>query len=115
MKYNKYTVTITDDYYTTDYSENKHCVEWASEYKKDFKPYYKTKKGFKTFKEAMEYVYSLETSDSVIIDDICCGEVYQSINEINTCNCCSDTKYNKWTSDNHHTTKQKDYHLPEIN
>lgn len=112
-KYNKYTVCITDDYMTSDYSEEKHLYEWASQSNPEFKPVYKEKKGFNTFKEALDYVYSLNTSDSIIIDDVCCGEVYSSINVINKCKCCNNTTYDKMTSDSHHTEKKSNYHLIE--
>jgi len=115
VKYNKYSVTITDDYYTSDYSEDRISLEWASEHKKNFKPTYNIKKGFKTFKEALEYVYSLNTSDSIVINDTCCGEVYASINQIDTCKCCNHTTYEKVTSDSHHEDKKHDWQLAEIN
>lgn len=112
-KYNSYTVTVTNDYLTSDYSDDKSFLEWASEHSKNFKPYYNVKKGFKTFKEARGYVYSLNTSDSVKIDDICCGEVYSSHNQINTCKCCGDIKYENWVTDDHHENKKYDWQLIE--
>ena len=31
-KYNSYSVTITDDYLTSDYSDDKSILDWASEH-----------------------------------------------------------------------------------
>ena len=109
-KYNTYTVTVTDDYLVPG---DDNCLEWKSEIDKDFKPDYTTKKGFKSFKEAKDYVYSLNTSESITIEDECCGEVYSSHNENYGCKCCGSEKWEKTESDSHHDTPQHDWQLPD--
>lgn len=112
MKYNKYSVVVTDDYYVPA-EDGTLAMEWRSEVDKTFKPTSTIKKGFTSFEKAMEYVYSLNTSDSILIDDECCGMVYESINECHKCKCCGNEKWDKITMDHHHTEAKESYQLAE--
>jgi hypothetical protein len=119
-KYNVYTVNVSDDYYV--YNPDTQAYEWAEEYPElrkdtDNGNYYREKpRVFPKWQDAVEYARKKsEYNSCVTIDDVCCGEVWQSVESYKKCKCCGHEVIDGFYSDDHHDEPQHDWQLPEHN